>query len=362
MRQRMLPYRNFLIDLLLDRRYAVYRHSILIFSFTLIALNGSIFTYLQTAEPWNRVSTIALAESMILVILYLAIVYLNIYVLVPRLLIHNRFIPYFGICSLLVVLILVIQVSVEYWAIHHYDIEAGDSFYFGGRRIFLLEMVAAFLLHIIILIGSAAPVLFRYWMDSEKRKNELEKESLVAELKGLKKQIQPRFLLKMLSEAGTLATGKPDLSSFILMRLSKLLRYQLYDCMRSRVFLTSEIAFLDNYLELQATLHPGLRYKITRQGDTCRVLLPPLLFFPLVEYLISGVLPDADSCLYLSFERKQDMLCFLSTLSGKYNDGDLNDASLTAIRQRMGLLYIDGWILTVGEKEESITVSLEIHL
>lgn len=363
MKLRTISYKYFLIDLLLDPRYSFYRHSILIFSFMLMALNESFFTYLQSEEPWNRVRGIAIMESILLIVLYLATVYLNIYVLVPRYLIRNRILRYICICSLLVLFLLIAQISVEYGAVLYYNIEPGDSFYFGGQRIFILEMIAAFLLRSIIVIGSAAPVLFKYWIESEKRKNELEKDNLRTELKDLKKQVQPRFLLNTLSKAKEITVEQPGLSSSILMRLSKLLRYQLYDCTRNQVFLSSEITFLENYLELQNLLSPSLAYEIIQHGDIRKVLLPPLLFLPFIEHLLSCTSAHRNSYLHLSFERTQDRLFFVSSLSGQLEKKNIDPyLSLATIRQRLELLYKDTWKLDIHKEEGMTSISLQIQL
>ncbi|WP_455636689.1 histidine kinase [Parabacteroides sp.] len=366
MKPRIVSYKYVLIDLLLDPKYSFYRHSALIFSFVLIALNGAVFTYLRSEEPWNQVRMVAIMESILLSVLYLVSVYLNIYVLVPRYLIRDRIPRYIALCSLLVLFILTAQLSVEYWAVCHYNIEPGDSFYFGGRRIFVLEMVAAFLMHSIMLVGSAAPVLFKYWIESERRKDELEKDNLRTELKDLKKQVQPRFLLNTLSKAKELAIDRPDLSSTLLMRLSKLLRYQLYDCTRNQVFLTSEITFLENYLELQAIRSSTLRYEITGQGDIRRILLPPLLFLPFIEYLLSCAFARKNPYVHLSFERQiQNRFSFVASLSGQPDNRDRDidpDLSLATIRQRLELLYRDAWELDIHKEEETISISLQIQL
>lgn len=363
MKLHTISYKYFFIDLLLDPKYSFYRHSILILSFLLMAVNESFFTYLQSEEPWNRIRMIAIMESLLLFVLYLATVYLNIYVLVPRFLIRNHILRYICSCSLLVIFLLIAQISVEYSAVYYYNIEPGDSFYFGGQRIFMLEMIAAFLLRSIIVIGSAAPVLFKYWIESEKRKNELEKDNLRTELKDLKKQVQPRFLLNTLFKAKEVAVEQPDLSSSILMRLSKLLRYQLYDCTRNQVFLTSEITFLENYLELQTLLSPSLGYEITQQGDIHKVLLPPLLFLPFIEYLLSCTSAHRHSYVYLSFERIQDRLPFVASLSGQFEEKNINPyLSLATIRQRLELLYKDTWKFDIHKKESMISISLQIQL
>ena len=75
----------------------------------------------------------------------------------------------------------------------------------------------------------------------------------------------------------------------MLMKLSQLLRYQLYDCNRAKVLLSSEITFLTNYLTLEQTSRPQFYYEFTSEGEVNRMLVPPLLFIPFVQYIVKAI-------------------------------------------------------------------------
>ncbi len=64
----------------------------------------------------------------------------------------------------------------------------------------------------------------------------------------------------------------------MLMKLSQLLRYQLYDCSRTKVLLSSEINFLNNYLTLEQNSQAQFNYELLADGEVNRTLVPPLAF------------------------------------------------------------------------------------
>ena len=121
-------------------------------------------------------------------------------------------------------------------------------------------------------------VLLKEWMINNRRVSQMEKAHVVSEVERLKEQISPELLFKTLHQSGELTLSEPETASKMLMKLSQLLRYQLYDCNRAKVLLSSEITFLTNYLTLEQTSRPQFYYEFTSEGEVNRMLVPPLLF------------------------------------------------------------------------------------
>ena len=114
----------------------------------------------------------------------------------------------------------------------------------------------------------------------------MEKVHVLSEVEQLKEQVSPELLFKTLHHSGELTLTEPEKASKMLMKLSQLLRYQLYDCSRQKVLLSSEIAFLTNYLTLEQSSLPQFRYQFTSEGEVNRMLVPPLLFIPFVQHIM----------------------------------------------------------------------------
>ena len=93
-------------------------------------------------------------------------------------------------------------------------------------------------------------LLLKEWMIENQRVSQMEKAHVLSEVEQLKEQVSPELLFKTLHHSGELTLTEPEKASKMLMKLSQLLRYQLYDCSRQKVLLSSEIAFLTNYLTL----------------------------------------------------------------------------------------------------------------
>ena len=167
-----------------------------------------------------------------------------------------------------------------------------------------------------MLAGTSALLLLRHWMNHTRRIGELEANTLQSELQHLKRQINPHFLFNMLNNANVLIKKNPDEASQLLFKLEDLLRYQISDSSKDRIELSSDIRFLNDFLNLEKIRRDKFEYILSKEGDINAVSLPPLLFIPFVENAIKHN-PDSENISYvhLSFKEGKNALVFQSTNS-----------------------------------------------
>ena len=91
------------------------------------------------------------------------------------------------------------------------------------------------------------------------QKVEHKAERAEAELRLLKSQISPHFLFNTLNNIYGLAYLRDERAAEMISKLSKLLRYLLYDCDRPKVFLTKEKELIEHYLSIQLLKHEDSR-------------------------------------------------------------------------------------------------------
>ncbi|WP_350340320.1 hypothetical protein [Paraflavitalea speifideaquila] len=95
------------------------------------------------------------------------------------------------------------------------------------------------------------------------------------------------------------------------MRLSDLLRYQLYDSARNKVLLSSDIHFLSDFLNLEKIRRDNFDFTVYSQGDTDSIMIPPFLFTTFVENAVKHNM-DAHkaSFVHVTFKVEQSTLYF----------------------------------------------------
>src|SRR5690606_29557778 len=100
----------------------------------------------------------------------------------------------------------------------------------------------------------------------------------------LKSQTNPHFLFNTLNNIYSLARDKSDLAPESIMRLSKILRYMLYETSGAYIAIEQELKIMTDYIELEKLRYDdSLRVNFNHNIEDLRQALPPLLLIPLVE-------------------------------------------------------------------------------
>ena len=249
-----------------------------------------------------------------------------------------------SVLSVAMVIALLIQMVIEYLAYSHWPQLHARGSYFSVPM--LMDYISSFMLSTLCMIGGTMTLLLKEWMIENQRVSQMEKAHVLSEVEQLKEQVSPELLFKTLHHSGELTLTEPEKASKMLMKLSQLLRYQLYDCSRQKVLLSSEIAFLTNYLTLEQSSLPQFRYQFTSEGEVNRMLVPPLLFIPFVQHIMELTHEQQISIpvsldIHLKAEKGTIVFtCMCPQLNLSVNRG------LERIRQRLDLLYGDRYGLS----------------
>lgn len=331
---------TFLYRFLTDSKYRILRHVLLIiFVLLIISFNQTYITYQPNREILgSKIYLLALGTA----IVYVTVVYLNLYTLVPKLLLKKKYFSYIVILSALVLLLITSMNAQEYMVYTYLNIPHVRSSYFN--YVSLLNDISNFTINMLCISGGSMIILLKYWMENEQVVNQLQNEQIQSEVEQLKDQINPQFLFNILNRASDLTKTNPQLASDMLLKLSHLLRYQLYDCSRDQVLLSSEITFLTNYLDLEKLYFDKFNYSISSQGDIHRVFVAPMLFTPFIQNTINYIQThNRESVINIHFKSDDRVVCF-TYQPDNYNSP--KDSELSAIKQRLDLLYENKYTLS----------------
>jgi two-component system, LytTR family, sensor kinase len=191
-------------------------------------------------------------------------------------------------------------------------------------------------------------------------------EKKQAELLFLKSQINPHFLFNTLNNIYSLSQYQPHLVSESVIRLSKILRYLLYDASHEFIAIDKELKILTDYIDLEK-----LRYNETvtiefhSDIDDLTTMIPPLLLIPLVENAFKHGVSTSRGTRFVNVtcSLKQKKLNFVvkNSIPAVGYEQSTDNIGLSNLRRRLNLLYKD--FKLVAEKEESAFLSdLKINL
>ncbi len=190
-------------------------------------------------------------------------------------------------------------------------------------------------------------------------------EKAEAELHYLKSQTNPHFLFNTLNNIYSLARDKSDLAAESILRLSKILRFMLYETGGATITIAQEQEIIEDYVALEQ-----LRYDNTLRVDfACEIedatqQLPPLLLIPLVENAFKHGASEASDAsfidIFLSTQKQQ--LSFVVRNAAENTGKPLTEnIGLSNLRRQLELLYTD-YQLTVSQKESVFMANLRINL
>lgn len=165
-----------------------------------------------------------------------------------------------------------------------------------------------FVVGLVVVIG-----LSKQWRISEAARKEAEYRRTEAELKNLKSQINPHFLLNTLNNIYALTAFDKDKAQEAIQELSKMLRYMLYDNHSEFVYLKKEADFINTYISLMRLRQPKnveLTLDIDIEGSE-HLQMVPLLFISLVENAFKhGVSSTQPSFIHIILKVEAETIIF----------------------------------------------------
>lgn len=199
----------------------------------------------------------------------------------------------------------------------------------------------------------------------EKMQEEMEKAKLNTELAFLKNQISPHFFFNTLNNIYSLISINAEDSQKAVLRLSKLMRYLLYESEQGNTLLGSEIDFMKNYIDLmKLRMSEKVELSITFPEDYEDVSIPPLLFIPFIENAFKhGISYRNKSFINISLVSSGKSLEFRCSNSLASGEKDKNSGiGLENARKRLNLLFPYGHDLVINQDIEKFDVLLRINL
>jgi LytS/YehU family sensor histidine kinase len=288
---------------------------------------------------------------------FIFIVYVHIYYLIPRYLIRREYIPFFS-----GLIIAVAVCSVYSWLI---ELTLSANAKFEGVTMATGRAILPFI-HV---AGIAISInLLNYWYRQKQKTTEAQNEKMAAELDLLKSQIHPHFLFNTLNNLYSFTLEKSEKAPEIILKLSNLLRFMIYESSVAFIPLHKEISILQQYIDLEQ-LRYGDRLDIsfTINGDLNKKQIAPLLLLPFLENVFKhGVSHQTDRC-WISFDlRVSGSFIYLKLINSKDNDdisglSQFSGIGLQNVKRRLDLLYAGCHKLETLEMEEVFIVNLALQ-
>jgi len=218
------------------------------------------------------------------------------------------------------------------------------------------------------IIAAAAVITYvKQWWNRQKEKEDLQQEKLNAELQLLKAQISPRFLFNALDNIYYYAKANSSRTPDLLMKLSDLLSYMIYECDSTFVPLEKEIERMQDFIALEKLRFNGSSVEVgfNVTGEIMGHKIAPFLLVPFIEHSFRYRCNNSEHAwvnMDIGLENEMLTLKLASCISASNKDkSDIPEGTLADVQKRLSLLYPQKHELKISWESEMFIVLLKIR-
>jgi sensor histidine kinase YesM len=350
---------NPILFFLTSKRLAFVRHILFILAVALIYSLLTPETLRMYAEKVNVSFEAFYIGQTIDMLISLGLIYFNLYFLFPRYFKKGLYTNY----------LIGILLSAITFFIVGYSIQQIYVVYFGKLEEFALQFsfshfIEFSLFPIVFLCATTGYKVFKEWINDQERFATLEKERLNSELNQLKNQVNPHFLFNTLNNLHVLIQADPHKASDIVLGLSDVLRYQIYDSQHDKVKLSKDIEIIEQYLELEKIRRDNLTINIIIRNNVNTVFVPPLLFTNFIDNAIKHSQSREPSFINLFFEMVENEVHFeiINSKPSQKSPNENTGFGLANVKKRLDLLYGAAHNLEIKEEKALFKVKLKFPI
>ena len=356
-----------------ERKYRIRRHlAFWTFWWIMQGILYSVIGYSGKPAYSIRLAN-SITESFFYMIAHITLAYALMYFVIPRYLLKQKYwltamwvlICFLGAAVISTILSATIIPEVEEWLLHM-PVSENSLRIRATVRVHLSLMAG--LRGGITIGGIAASIkLMKHWYVKEQRNLQLQKENVEAQLQLLKAQVHPHFLFNTLNNIYSHTQNTAPVASQLVMGLSDMLRFMLYECNQPQVPLSKELKMIQDYISLEQIRYDDqLDVHVDLPPNTDNLSIAPLLLLPLVENCFkhgtSRMIEQPWLNMQVTLEADR---MFVKLMNGKANETARNNHTgigILNVRKRLSLLYPGKHELLITDEEEVFIVNLWLQL
>ena len=312
-------------------------------------------------------------ESLAYMTAHIFLAYALMYFVIPRYLLKQKYgrtaiwvaISFLGAACISTILSATIIPVIQEWVLS--DIQNGRALRARASSRVHLALMAG-LRGAITIGGIAASIkLLKHWYVKEQRNLQLQKENAEAQLQLLKAQVHPHFLFNTLNNIYSHTQNTAPVASQLVMGLSDMLRFMLYECNQPQVPLSKELKLIQDYITLEQIRYDNqLDVHISLPAETENLGIAPLLMLPLVENCFkhgtSHMLEQPWLSLQVTLEKDRMHVRLMNGKASEMAKNNYKGIGIFNVRKRLALLYPGKHELSITDEEDVFIVNLWLQL
>ena len=191
---------------------------------------------------------------------------------------------------------------------------------------------------------------------------QVQEEKVTAELQLLKAQVHPHFLFNTLNNIYSFSLENSPKTPGLILKLSSLLSYMLYECKSEEVQLENEVEIMKNYIDLERERYDNkIEISWSIEGEIKDKFIAPLLLLPFLENAFKHGLSEQIEKPWLSIDISVERNILHCKIANSANEGvqpSKNGIGIDNVKKRLNLLYQGKHELKITHEEQFFVVSM----
>ena len=293
--------------------------------------------------------------------LLMAIVYINFLVLIPKLFRHKKYISFTLLTLVLIALVVMATAALDRYNYSLMNIKPLTSREMMQEMLFYVFNSCSYVVTAFLLFS------LQEKQEQEKKLDEVRLEKLGAEIKYLRAQINPHFLFNTLNNIYGLALEKSEKTPEIIMKLSKIMDYMLYESNDVKVYLKKDIDNIRNYIDIER-IRQGNNAEIIFdvRGDITDQVIVPLTLLPLVEnafkHGVNTIIKGAYMHVTIVVNGQDLDMDVKNNFKNLPEETERNGIGLTNLERRLDLFYPGDYSMKASAFHDDYHVKLKLRL
>lgn len=327
-----------------------------IFWFSILVM----FTGIDVSEYSSDWQRLLISNAFALPVMMLA-TYTTLYVILPIFLKRKQYVKFLISFFFAAFVFGLLQRVVAQYVI--FPVVWGQSLNHG---LWVFYKIAFNIINIYVVVLAATAIkLLKIALQNEYARQLLEKEKLKAELKFLKSQIHPHFLFNTLNNLYALTLTNSSKAPEVVLKLSSLLDYMLFESNVSTVPLSKEISLINNYISLEKLRYSDtLKVNFNFSIDSMEREIAPLLLLPFVEFAFQQSLVDntTPTLININLNIDKDILHLKVENEQKQVLENTEHKDFKNVKRRLKLLYPHKYQLDFSNKATTHIIDLKLEV
>ena len=290
------------------------------------------------------------------------VAYVHYFFLLPLLFKPQKIFKYISLTIVLLIVFSAIRIYLDEFTL---AAASPDPSYYNS--IHLARIISILWGFISISVFISMIKLTANWYDLDSKRRELENEKLTIELNHLKSQINPHFLFNTLHNLNYLTLQRKDEASSVIIKLSNIMRYMIYESNKQSVPIENEINYMKDYIALeQIRLNNQFQLKFKTEGLEENIQIAPLLLITFLENAFKHGVSDSTPNCWINVDISGNTECINYKVANSKVKKPFQQSpsgfGLTNLKKRLILQYPNKHKLSIEDGKDTFSIDLNLIL